>query len=138
MAGRRSSRTKLVSSLELTLGLGLYACAALALHAYGMQAPPPDASPAVLLPALVIPPVVYVLVGLVCVRPRAPMRILGAAGAISGLHVLLVAATGALFMILDLLDYGAALALALWGSPAVTVLQLIAASLVFVRLRPFL
>src|SRR5262245_28780446 len=138
MAVRRSSRVKVVSSLELALGLALYACAVLALHVYGLHATSPDPSLAAVLPALVIPPLLYVLVGLVSVRPRAPMRILGAAGAMSGLHVLLVAATGALFMIPDLLDYGTALAFALWGSPAVTLLQVIAASLVFVRLRPLL
>src|SRR5262245_34197983 len=138
MAVRRSSRMKLVSSLELVLVLGLYACAVLALQAYGLRATVHDASPVAVLLALVIPPIFYVLVGLVRVRPCSPMRVLGAAGAMSGMHVLLVAATGALFMTSDLLDYGAALALALWGSPAVTVLQLIVASLVFVRLRPLL
>jgi hypothetical protein len=55
-----------------------------------------------------------------------------------GLHALLVVATGALFMIPDLLDYGAAVAFALWGSPAVTLLQLTAAPLVFARLKPLL
>src|SRR5262244_3334367 len=136
MAVRRSPRVKLLSSLELALVLALYTCAVLALRVYGLQAAPPDPSLLAVLSALVIPPVLYVLVGLLSVRPRAPMRVLGAAGAMSGLHVLLVAVTGALFMIPDFLDYGAALAFALWGSPAVTLLQVIAASLVFVRLRP--
>ena len=80
MAVRRSPRVKVVSSLELALGLALYASAVLALHVYGLHATPPDPSLAAVLQALVIPPVVYVLVGLVIVRPRAPMRVLGAAG----------------------------------------------------------
>src|SRR5205807_9338168 len=42
------------------------------------------------------------------------------------------------FMIPDLLDYGAAVAFALWGSPAVTLLQLTAAPLVFARPRRLL
>src|SRR5262249_2496522 len=46
--------------------------------------------------------------------------------------------TGALFVIPDLVDYGAAVAFALWGSPAVTMLQLTAAPLVLARLRPLI
>src|SRR5206468_12938336 len=97
-----------------------------------------EASPALVLPALVIPPVFYVLVGLVSVRPLSIRSVLGAAATMCGVHALLVMATGALFMIPDLLDYGAAVAFALWGSPAVTLLQLTAAPLVFARLRPLL
>jgi hypothetical protein len=126
----------LVWALELSLGLELYACAVLALHARGLRATPLEASPALVLPALVIPPVFYVLAALVIVRPLALAPIVGSAAAMCGLHGLLVAATGALFMIPDLLDYGAAVAFALWGSPAVTLLQLTATPLVFARLRP--
>ena len=132
----RASRARLVWALELSLGLELYACAVLALHARGLRATPLEASLALVLPALVIPPVFYVLVALVIVRPLALMPLLGAAAAMCGLHGLLVGATGALFMIPDLLDYGAAVAFALWGSPAVTLLQLTATPLVFARLRP--
>jgi hypothetical protein len=126
----------LVWALELSLGLELYACAVLALHARGLRATPLEASLALVLPALVIPPVFYVLVALVIVRPLALVPLIGAAAVMCGLHGLLVAATGALFMIPDLLDYGAAVAFALWGSPAVTLLQLTATPLVFARLRP--
>jgi len=136
MALPRASRARLVWALELSLGLEVYACAVLALHARGLRATPLDASLALVLPALVIPPVFYVLVALVIVRPLALLPLIGAAAAMCGFHGLLVAATGALFMIPDLLDYGAAVAFALWGSPAVTLLQLTAAPLVFARLRP--
>src|SRR5207245_3961547 len=64
--------------------------------------------------------------------------VLSAAAAMCGVHALLVMATGALFMMPDFLNYGAAVAFALWGSPAVTLLQLTAAPLVFARLRPLL
>ena len=138
MALPRSSRVRLVWALELSLGLELYACAVLALHARGLRATPLEASAALVLPALVIPPVFYVLVGLVSVRPLSILSVLGSAAAMCGLHALLVVATGALFMIPDLLDYGAAVAFALWGSPAVTMLQLTAAPLIFARLRPLL
>ncbi len=138
MAWPRSSRVKLVWGLELSLGLELYACAVLALHARGLRATPLEASPALVLPALVIPPVFYVLVGLVGIRPLSILSVAGAAGTMCGLHALLVVATGALFMMPDLLDYGAAVAFALWGSPAVTLLQLTAAPLVFARLKPLL
>ena len=136
MAWPRSSRVRLVWALELSLGLELYACAVLALHARGLRAIPLEASPALVLPALVIPPVFYVLVGLVGVRPLSIRSVLGAAATMCGVHALLVVATGALFMIPDLLNYGAAVAFALWGSPAVTLLQLTAAPLVFARLKP--
>jgi hypothetical protein len=136
MALPRASRARLVWALELSLGLELYACAVLALHARGLRATPLDASLALVLPALVIPPVFYVLVALVIVRPLALVPLIGAVAVMCGLHGFLVAATGALFMIPDLLDYGAAVAFALWGSPAVTLLQLTAAPLVFARLRP--
>ena len=132
----RASRARLVWALELALGLELYACAVLALHARGLRATPLEASLALVLPALVIPPVFYVLVGLVSVRPLALAPIITSAAAMCGLHAVLVLATGALFMIPDLLDYGAAVAFALWGSPAVTLLQLTASPLVFARLRP--
>jgi len=138
MAWPRSSRVRLVWGLELSLGLELYACAVLALHARGLRATPLEASPALVLPALVIPPVFYVLVGLVGIRPLSILSVAGAAGTMCGLHALLVVATGALFMMPDLLDYGAAVAFALWGSPAVTLLQLTAAPLVFARLKPLL
>src|SRR5206468_12742161 len=95
-----------------------------------------EASPALVLPALVIPPVFYVLVGLVSVRPLSIRSVLGAAATMCGVHAVLVVATGALFMIPDLLNYGAAVAFALWGSPAVTLLQLTATPLVFAHLRP--
>ena len=136
MALPRASRARLVWALELSLGLELYACAVLALHARGLRATPLEASLALVLPALVIPPVFYVLVALVIVRPLALVPLIGAAAVMCGLHGLLVVATGALFMIPDLLDYGAAVAFALWGSPAVTLLQLTATPLVFARLRP--
>jgi len=132
----RASRARLVWALELSLGLELYACAVLALHARGLRATPFEASPALVLPALVIPPVFYVLVALVSVRPLEVSRMIVAVAALCVLHGLLVAATGALFMIPDLLGYGAAVAFALWGSPAVTLLQLTATPLVFARLRP--
>jgi hypothetical protein len=138
MALPRSSRVRLVWALELGLGLELYACAVLALHARGLRATPLEASPALVLPALVIPPVFYVLVGLVSMRPLAVVSVLRAAAAMCGLHALLVLGTGALFMIPDLLGYGSAVAFALWGSPAVTLLQLTAAPLIFARLRPLL
>ena len=138
MALSRGSRAKLVWALELSLGLELYACAVLALHARGLRATPLEASPALVLPAIVIPPMFYLLVGLVIVRPLAVVPLIRAAAVMCGLHGLLVAATGALFMIPDLLDYGAAVAFALWGSPAVTLLQLTAAPLVFARLRPLI
>ena len=136
MALPRASRARLVWALELSLGLELYACAVLALHARGLRATPLEASPALVLPALVIPPVFYVLVALVIVRPLSLTPLIVAAATMCGLHGLLVAATGALFMIPDLVEYGAAVAFALWGSPAVTLLQLTAAPLVFARLRP--
>ncbi len=138
MAWPRSSRVRLVWALELSLGLELYACEVLALHARGLRATPLEASPALVLPALVIPPVFYVLVGLVSVRPLSIRSVLGAAATMCGVHAVLVVATGALFMIPDLLNYGAAVAFALWGSPAVTLLQLTAAPLVFARLKPLL
>ncbi len=134
----RTSRVKLVWGLELALGLELYACAVLALHARGLRATPLLASPGLVIPALVIPPVFYVLVGLVSVRPRSLVRVMSAVGAMCGVHALLVAATGALFVIPDLVDYGSAVAFSLWGSPAVTMLQLTAAPLVLARLRPLL
>ena len=77
MALPRSSRVRLVWALELSLGLELYACAVLALHARGLRATPLEASPALVLPALVIPPVFYVLVGLVSVRPLSVLSVLG-------------------------------------------------------------
>jgi len=136
MALPRASRARLVWALELSLGLELYACAVLALHARGLRATPLEASPALVLPALVIPPVFYVLVALVIVRPLALPPLVVAAATMSGIHGVLVVATGALFMIPDLVDFGAAVAFALWGSPTVTLLQLTAAPLVFARLRP--
>src|SRR5881296_2085420 len=120
------------------LGLELYACGVLVLHARGLRATPLLAAPSLVIPALVIPPVFYLLVGLVSLRPFSLRRVLGAAVAMCGLHALLVAATGALYTISDLLDFGSAVAFALWGSPAVTLLQLTAAPLVFARLRPLL
>jgi hypothetical protein len=134
----KSSRTKLVWALELALGLELYACAVLALHARGLRATPVLASAGLVVPALVIPPVFYLLVGLVSVRPLSIWRVLIAAGAMCGVHAVLVMATGALFVIPDLVDYGAAVAFSLWGSPAVTILQLTAAPLVLARLRPLI
>jgi len=138
MAIPRASRVRLIWWLELGLGLELYACAVLALHARGLRATPLLAAPSLVIPALVIPPVFYLLVGLVSLRPFSLRRVLGAAVAMCGLHALLVAATGALYTISDLLDFGSAVAFALWGSPAVTLLQLAAAPLVFARLRPLL
>src|SRR5262245_45243099 len=138
MALTRATRAKLVWALELALGLELYACAVLALHSRGLRATPILASPGVVIPALVIPPVFYVLVGLVSVRPFSVMRVGIAASAMCAVHALLVMATGALFVIPDLVDYGAAVAFALWGSPAVTMLQLTAAPLVLARLRPLI
>src|SRR4029450_12245026 len=134
----KSSRAKLVWALELALGLELYACAVLALHARGLRATPVLASAGLVVPALVIPPVFYLLVGLVRVRPLCIWRGLIAAGAMCGVHAVLVMATGALFVIPDLVDYGAAVAFSLWGSPAVTMLQLTAAPLVLARLRPLI
>jgi hypothetical protein len=134
----RASRAKLVWALELALGLELYACAVLALHARGLSATPLLASAGLVIPALVIPPVFYVLVGLVSVRPLSLWRVLVATGAMCGVHTVLVMATGALFVIPDLVDYGAAVAFSLWGSPAVTLLQLTAAPLVLARLRPLI
>ena len=134
----KSSRAKLVWALELALGLELYACAVLALHARGLRATPVLASAGLVVPALVIPPVFYLLVGLVSVRPLSIWRVLIAAGAMCGVHAALVMATGALFVIPDLVDYGAAVAFSLWGSPAVTMLQLTAAPLVLARLRPLI
>jgi hypothetical protein len=134
----KSSRAKLVWALELALGLELYACAVLALHARGLRATPVLASAGLVVPALVIPPVFYLLVGLVSVRPLSIWRVLIAAGAMCGVHAMLVMATGALFVIPDLVDYGAAVAFSLWGSPAVTMLQLTAAPLVLARLRPLI
>ena len=138
MALTRATRAKLVWALELALGLELYACAVLALHSRGLRATPILAAPGVVIPALVIPPVFYALVGLVSVRPFSVMRVGIAAGAMCAVHALLVMATGALFVIPDLVDYGAAVAFALWGSPAVTMLQLTAAPLVLARLRPLI
>ncbi len=138
MAIRRASRVRLIWWLELGLGLELYACGVLVLHARGLRATPLLAAPSLVIPALVIPPVFYLLVGLVSLRPFSLRRVLGAAVAMCGLHALLVAATGALYTISDLLDFGSAVAFALWGSPAVTLLQLTAALLVFARLRPLL
>lgn len=138
MSFLRAPRAKLVWALELALGLELYACAVLALHARGLRAAPLLASPGLVIPALVIPPVFYVLVGLVSVRPLALWRVIGATGAMCGVHAALVMATGALFVIPDLVDYGAAVAFSLWGSPAVTMLQLTAAPLVLARLRPLI
>src|SRR5213594_686582 len=100
--------------------------------------PLPRASRAKLVWALVIPPVFYVLVALVSLRPLSLTPMAVAVAAMCGVHGLLVAATGALFMIPDLLGYGAAVAFALWGSPTVTLLQLTAAPLVFARLKPLL
>src|SRR5262245_7158004 len=138
MALTRATRAKLVWALELALGLELYACAVLALHSRGLRATPILASPGVVIPALVIPPVFYALVGLVSVRPFSVMRVGIAAGAMCAVHALLVMATGALFVIPDLVDYGAAVAFSLWGSPAVTMLQLTVAPLVLARLRPLI
>ena len=138
MSFLRASRAKLVWALELALGLELYACAVLALHARGLRATPLLASPGLVVPALVIPPVFYVLVGLVSVRPLSVWRVIVATGAMCGVHAALVMATGALFVIPDLVDYGAAVAFSLWGSPAVTMLQLTAAPLVLARLRPLI
>ncbi|HZN52894.1 MAG TPA: hypothetical protein VFD81_19795, partial [Methylomirabilota bacterium] len=104
----KSSRAKVVWALELALGLELYACAVLALHARGLRATPVLASAGLVVPALVIPPVFYLLVGLVSVRPLSIWRVLIAAGAMCGVHAVLVMATGALFVIPDLVDYGAA------------------------------
>ena len=138
MAIPRASRVRLIWWLELGLVLELYACAVLALHARGLRATPLLATPSLVIPALVIPPVFYLLVGLVSLRPFSLRRVVGAAVAMCGLHALLVVATGALYTISDLLDFGSAVAFALWGSPAVTLLQLTAALLVFARLRPLL
>ena len=135
MALTRATRSKLVWALELALGLELYACAVLALHSRGLRATPIVGSPGLIIPALVIPPVFYVLVGLVSVRPLSVVRVGIAAGALCAVHAMLVMATGALFVIPDLVDYGAAVAFSLWGSPAITILQLTAAPLVLARLR---
>src|SRR5207237_9804817 len=99
MALPRASRARLVWALELSLGLELYACAVLALHARGLRATPLEASLALVLPALVIPPVFYVLVGLVSLRPLSIRSVLSAAAAMCGVHALLVMATGALLML---------------------------------------
>jgi hypothetical protein len=138
MALTRATRAKLVWALELALGLELYACAVLALHARGLRVTPILASPGLVIPALVIPPVFYVLVSLVSVRPLSVLRVGIAASAMCAVHAVLVMATGALFVIPDLVDYGAAVAFSLWGSPAVTMLQLTAAPLVLARLRPLI
>ena len=132
----RAVRARLVWALELSLGLELYACAVLALHARGLRATPLEASLALVLPALVIPPVFYLLVGLVSIRPLALAPMIVSVATMCALHAMLVLATGALFMVTDLLGYGGAVAFALWGSPTVTLLQLTAAPLVFARLRP--
>src|SRR5438309_11412816 len=120
MAWPRSSRVRLVWALELALGLELYACAVLALHARGLRATPVLASPGLVIPALVIPPVFYVLVGLVSVRPLSVSRVIIATGALCGVHAVLVMATGALFVIPDLFYYGYAVAFSLCGSRSVT------------------
>jgi hypothetical protein len=138
MALTRATRAKLVWALELALGLELYACAVLALHSRGLRPTPILASPGMVIPALVIPPVFYVLIALVSVRPFSVMRVGIATGAMCAVHAVLVLATGALFVIPDLVDYGAAVAFSLWGSPAVTMLQLTAAPLVLARLRPLI
>jgi hypothetical protein len=138
MAFSRPSRVRLIWWLELGVGLELYVCAVLALHARGLRVTPLLAAPALIIPALVIPPVFYLLVGLVIVRPLTLSRVLTAAAAMCGIHALLVVATGGLYAILDLIDFAAAVAFTLWGSPVVTLLQLTAAPLAFARLRPLI
>jgi hypothetical protein len=138
MAFQRPSRVRLIWWLELGLGLELYACAVLALHARGLRVTPLLVAPALIIPALVIPPVFYLLVGLVIVRPLTRSRLLTAAAAMCGIHAFLVVVTGVLYTIPDLVEFAAAVAFALWGSPVVTLLQLTAAPLVFARLRPLI
>jgi len=119
------------------LSLELYACAMLALRSFAAT-PLLPSWPSLVIPPLVVPPVVYVVVGLLGLRPLSRSRRIVAVGAMCALHALLILATAALYAGPDFTEYETALAVALWGSPAVTLLQLMAVLLVSARLHPLL
>ena len=137
MPPRRVAKVTAATWLGLLLSLELYACAMLALRSFAAT-PLLPSWPSLVIPPLVVPPIVYVVVGLLGLRPLSLARRIAAIAAMCLLHALLVLATAALYTGPDLTEYEAALAVALWGSPAVTLLQLTAVLLVSARLHPLL
>jgi len=119
------------------LSLELYACAMLALRSFAAT-PLLPSWPSLVIPPLVVPPIVYVVVGVLGLRPLSLSRRIVAVGAMCVLHALLILATATLYAGPDFTEYETALAVALWGSPAVTLLQLMAVLLVSARLHPLL
>lgn len=137
MPPRRVAKVTSATWLGLLLSLELYACAMLALRIF-TATPLLPSWPSLVIPPLVVPPIVYVAVGLLGLRPLSRSRRIVAIGAMCVLHALLILATAALYAGPDFTEYETALAVALWGSPAVTLLQLMAVLLVSARLHPLL
>ena len=137
MPPRRVAKVTSATWLGLLLSLELYACAMLALRSFAAT-PLLPSWPSLVIPPLVVPPIVYVVVGLLGLRPLSRSRRIVAVGAMCMLHALLILATAALYAGPDFTEYDTALAVALWGSPAVTLLQLMAVLLVSARLHPLL
>ncbi|PYN79263.1 MAG: hypothetical protein DMD97_05020 [Candidatus Rokuibacteriota bacterium] len=137
MPPRRVAKVTSATWLGLLLSLELYACAMLALRSFAAT-PLLPSWPSLVIPPLVVPPIVYVVVGLLGLRPLSRSRRIVAVGAMCMLHAVLILATAALYAGPDFTEYDTALAVALWGSPAVTLLQLMAVLLVSARLHPLL
>ena len=137
MPPRRVAKVTSATWLGLLLSLELYACAMLALRSFAAT-PLLPSWPSLVIPPLVVPPIVYVVVGLLGLRPLSLSRRIVGVGAMCMLHALLILATAALYAGPDFTEYDTALAVALWGSPAVTLLQLMAVLLVSARLHPLL
>ena len=137
MPPRRVAKVTSATWLGLLLSLELYACAMLALRSFAAT-PLLPSWPSLVIPPLVVPPIVYVVVGLLGLRPLSLSRRIVAVGAMCMLHAVLILATAALYAGPDFTEYDTALAVALWGSPAVTLLQLMAVLLVSARLHPLL
>ena len=137
MPPRRVAKVTSATWLGLLLSLELYACAMLALRSFAAT-PLLPSWPSLVIPPLVVPPVVYVVVGLLGLRPLSLSRRIVAVGAMCMLHAVLILATAALYAGPDFTEYDTALAVALWDSPAVTLLQLMAVLLVSARLHPLL
>ena len=137
MPPRRVAKVTSATWLGLLLSLELYACAMLALRSFAAT-PLLPSWPSLVIPPLVVPPVVYVAVGVLGLRPLSLSRRIVAVCAMCVLHALLILATATLYAGPDFTEYETALAVALWGSPAVTLLQLMAVLLVSARLHPLL
>ena len=89
MPPRRVAKVTSATWLGLLLSLELYACAMLALRSFAAT-PLLPSWPSLVIPPLVVPPIVYVVVGLLGLRPLSLSRRIVAVRAMCMLHALLI------------------------------------------------